>query len=93
MPPVRPLPPSTIKELLEKRGYRLIGADDFNWAFQLGPEDEPVFVPIKVQLVPIEVGQDIARKVGYGAYFDAIAQAGDPFPPDDPRPASPPIRS
>lgn len=80
MPAVRPLTPIAIRTLLEQKGYQLIGADDFNWAFQLGPQDEPVFVPIKVALVPIEVAFHIAKKVGFNDYFGAIADAdAEPF--------------
>lgn len=80
MPAVRPLSPAAIRTLLEQKGYKLIGADDFNWAFQLGDQDEPIFVPIKVPLVPLEVAFHVAKKVGFNDYFGMIAEAdADPF--------------
>lgn len=73
MPAVKPLPPSAIKALLEAKGYELIGADDYNWAFARNADEEPVFVPISVALVPLEVAFHIAKKVGFNDYFEAIA--------------------
>lgn len=91
MPAVIPLRPAAIKKLLEAKGYKLIGADEFNWAFALGDHDEPVFVPIMVEFVPIEVAFNVARKVGFNNYFAALDAEAEPFPPDD-APSAPAAR-
>jgi hypothetical protein len=82
LPAVRPLPPSTIRGLLEAKGYKLVASDDYNWAFALGDDDEPIFVPSSVSLVPLEIAFQVARKVGFNDYFDAIDVTAEPFPPD-----------
>jgi hypothetical protein len=82
MPAVRPLSPAKIRALLEAKGYKLIGADDYNWAFAIGDADEPILVPIAVDLVPLEIAFQVARKVGFNDYFGLLDTDGDPFPPD-----------
>lgn len=74
MPAVKPVPPAAIRGLLEAKGYALIAADDFNWAFALGTDDEPVIVPHAVPVVPLEVAFQIAVKVGFNDYFDALTK-------------------
>lgn len=91
MPAIRPLSPAAIKKLLEAKGYSMIASDEFNMAFALGPDDEPIFVPTSVDLVPIEVAFSVAKKVGFNDYFGAIEES-EPFPPDAP-PAPPVIRA
>jgi len=81
MPAVRPLPPASIRKLLEAKQYRLIGQDAHNWAFAVGEDDAPVVVPYNVDLVPVEVAFHIARLVGFNDYFEAV-YVDDPFPPD-----------
>lgn len=84
MPAVKPLSPIAIRDLLIAKGYEIVALDDYNWAF--APKDdaqaEPVIVPHKVALVPLEVAFHVARKVGFDDYFDALPATGEPFPPD-----------
>lgn len=72
MPAVVPLPPEAIRELLEANGYEVIDEDDYNWAFGKGETDEPIMVPKGVELVPVEIAFNVARKVGFNDYFDKL---------------------
>lgn len=72
MPAVVPLPPDAIRELLESHGYEVIEEDEYNWAFAKGDDDEPVMVPRRVELVPLEIAFSIARKVGFNNYFHKL---------------------
>jgi hypothetical protein len=84
MPAIRPLSPAKIRALLETKGYKLIASDNYNWAFALGSDDEPVLVPVAVDLVPLEIAFQVARKVGFNDYFGMIDTDEDPFPSDLP---------
>lgn len=53
MPSLRPLPPETVRRLLEQDGYTLIGDDGYNWAFTRNPTDAPLMIPYRVPYVPL----------------------------------------
>jgi len=77
-PAVTPLAPSAIKQLLEDHGYELVGADDYNWAFAKSVTEEPVFVPHKIDLVPLEIAFHVAKRVGFNEYLTAVTNAAAP---------------
>ena len=70
MPAVAPLPPQAIREVLEADGYELIRTDEYNWAFAKGVDDEPILVPHKVDLVPLDICFWVAVKTGFNGYFE-----------------------
>ena len=78
MPAVAPLPPEAIRELLESHGYEIIAEDEYNWAFANGEDNEPVMVPKSVELVPVEIAFNIARKVGFNDYFEKLRAVTPP---------------
>jgi len=69
MPAVAPLPPDAIRDLLLEQGYEIVAEDEYNWAFAQTENDEPILVPKKVDLVPVEIAFDVARRVGFNGYF------------------------
>lgn len=82
MPAVAPLPPQAIRELLEAHGYEVIEEDDYNWAFAKSNDDEPVMVPKAVDLVPLEIAFQIARKVGFNDYFEKLHEVNPATNPE-----------
>lgn len=74
MPAIAPLPPEAIRELLEAHGYEVIATDPYNWALAKGADDEPILIPYTVELVPLEIAFNVARKVGFNDYFDKLAE-------------------
>lgn len=74
MPAVVALPPGVIRSLLEQAGYSIIDEDEYQWAFVSKVDEAPVLVPRKCDLVPVEVAFDVARKVGFKGYFDAVTE-------------------
>ena len=82
MPAVAPLPPAAIRQLLEEHGYEIVAEDDFNWAFAKTDTDEPVMVPHRVDLVPLEVAFHVAQRVGFDDYFEKLHQVRPEANPD-----------
>lgn len=84
MPAVAPLPPEAIRELLEAHGYEVIREDPYNWSFAKGKDDEPILIPYRVDLVPLEVAFSVARKVGFNDYFEKLDVVTEHAPGKDP---------
>lgn len=84
MAAVAPLPPNVIRELLEKKGYKLLAEDPYNWAFALKDDDPPIIVPHTVDLVPLEIAFSVMLKVGFDLYSDAIYAQADAWPSGPP---------
>jgi hypothetical protein len=61
VPPVACVPTPTARRALESRGYKLIGEDDYNWVFALGPNDIPIIIPHTVPRVPMPIMQRYAH--------------------------------
>jgi hypothetical protein len=74
VPAVAPLPPQGIREVLEAAGYELIRTDDYNWMFAKSHDDEPILVPYKVDLVPLDICFHVAVRTGFNGYFDKFRE-------------------
>jgi len=79
MPPVRALSPQATRNLLEANGYKLVGENEFAWAFASRVDEVPLMLPRKVDLIPMEIAFHVMTKVGFDLYAEAIAAAGEPF--------------
>ena len=81
MLPIKPLPPDDVRILLEKRGYRLLQEDEYNWWFVLGEDDAPIVVPHGVDVIPLELVRSVVSAVGTTEYFEAVRVAPPWGPP------------
>ena len=76
MPSVHSLPPERARILLEGIGYHVAEETEYNWVFKKkeGPAHEPVLIPRKCKLLPLEIANELARRVvGIGRYMSAVA--------------------
>ena len=72
MAAVSPLPPTKIKELLERSGYKIVEEDSFHWAMANEDSDDPILVPKQCDFVPLEVAFHVATLAGFSKYFEFL---------------------
>ncbi len=77
MPALAPIPPDTLKRILELSGYELIEEDKYNWVLAKGSDELPVTLPKRGQLVAVDVMMNILdrTKMDNKTYFDLLAEA------------------
>jgi len=71
MPALAPVPPETLKRILEKYGYHLLKDDEYNWVLVHDEKDLPIVIPKLGDLVAVDVmmGALNMAKMDNATYF------------------------
>ena len=69
MPSVLSYTPRDTRRLLEMAGYSVVRETRLNWYFMRDHDDAPFLVPRLAAKVPLQIANEVARRVGMSSYI------------------------
>jgi hypothetical protein len=74
---IKPVPPGTLKKILERAGYGDCGEDVYNWVMVKGDDGIPITLPKLGDLVPVDVMMNALHLAGIDnlSYFTFLQEA------------------